>query len=215
MTPLQGDSIPSLLVSNLPRGLVMAVEDALAHGATRGFQTARGMEVGHFPHVVGQMRHFHMNEAFHRALAVNDFEPSPLRGNEVVTARAGIFKIGRFNVPYGLWTRARRSQVRKQMALANRALEPLVQPSLFETYERPATATAFFVAVFGSLCSSPEVPASICLAVPNGDMTGWLFIEELSAFLTRYDVIASTEQLDLAKPTLKKRADDAGESGSA
>jgi hypothetical protein len=64
------DSIPDLLQRSLPRALVMAVEEALGVGAQRAHAASKGMHEGHLPHVVGQLRHFHMNEAFHRALAM-------------------------------------------------------------------------------------------------------------------------------------------------
>ena len=216
MTPLPRESIPSLLLNSVPRELVMSVEDALNQGASRAYFSASGMEDGHLPHVVGQLRHFQMNEAFHRALAANEAQPSPIRGNGLITGRAGLFTLGRFNIPAGFWINGRRSHTRQQMALANKALEPLVQGALFEQYQTPATAVAFFVACFsGSLRVSPEGPVSIHIAVPNHDMRGWLFREPLSSFLHRYEPAASDVQVDLVKPTLKKRSDAAGEGGSA
>ena len=122
------ETIHALLVKNVPREVVMGVEDALAVGA---YVAARGMDEGHLPHVVGQLRHFHMNEAFQRALAANGAEPSPIRGNGIVTGRTGVFTLARFNIPEGFWINGRRSRTRKQMSLANMAIEPLVQPELF------------------------------------------------------------------------------------
>lgn len=216
MTPLPRESIPSLLLSSVPRELVMAVEDSLNQGATRAYLSANGMEDGHLPHVVGQLRHFQMNEAFHRALAANEARPCPIRGNGLITGRAGMFILGRFNIPVGFWINGRRSHTRQQMALANKALEPLVQGALFEQYQTPSTAVAFFVACFsGSLRVSPEAPLSIHIAVPNHDMRGWLFREPLSTFLQRYEPAVSDVQIDLVKPKLKNRSDAAGEGGSA
>ena len=63
------DTIPDLLVRNVPRETLMGIEEALVAGAQRAYASARGMAEGHLPHVVGQLRHFHMNESFHRALA--------------------------------------------------------------------------------------------------------------------------------------------------
>jgi hypothetical protein len=215
MSSLPQDSIPSLLVRNLPRDLVMAVEDALSQGASRAFRAANGMEDGHLPHVVGQLRHFQMNEAFYRALAANDAAPTPIRGNSLIIGRAGIFALGRFNIPAGFWVNGRRSHTRQQMALANQALEPLVQGALFDQYRPPSGAVAFFVACFsGSLQVSPDAPVSIHIAVPNGDMHGWLFREPLSVFLQRYEPVAGEAQPDLVKPKLKKRSDAAGEGSS-
>ena len=198
------ETIHDLLVKNVPRGVVMGVEDALAVGAQRAYVAARGMDEGHLPHVVGQLRHFHMNEAFQRALAVNGAEPSPIRGNGIVTGRTGVFTLARFNIPEGFWINGRRSHTRRQMSLANRAIEPLVQPELFSGYQPPSDALAFFVACFsGNVNIQPESPVSIQIAVPDRNMRGWLFKEPLEQFLKRYDQ-TPVDQHDLAVPKLKK-----------
>lgn len=200
------ETIPGLLVKSLTRELVLAVEEALFVGAQRAYATARGMNEGHLPHAVGQFRHFQMNEAFQRALESAGASPSPIRGNGIVTGRSGVFTVARFNIPEGFWINGRRSHTRRQMSLANRAIEPLVQPELFDTYQAPADAVAFFVACFsGSLCVQPETPVSIQIAVPARDMRSWLFREPVSEFAKRFDQ-ASSDQSDLAKPILKKNA---------
>lgn len=205
MPQLPQQSIPALLVRNVSRELVMGVEDALKSGAERAYGAASGMDEGHLPHVVGQLRHFKMNEAFHQALAVGQAQPSPIRGNGLITGRAGIFTLGRFNIPAGFWVNGRRSHIRQQMALANKALEPLVQTALFEQYAEPSSAVAFFVACFsGSLKLQPEGPVAIHIAVPDHDMRGWLFRECLSTFLQRYEPATSTTQPDLVTPKLKQ-----------
>jgi hypothetical protein len=214
MTLLPKDSIPALLVRNLPRELVMGVEDAFNMGALRAYEASRAMADGHLAHALGQQRHFEMNEAFHKALLAADVQPSPIRGNDLVTGRAGIFTLGRFNIPTGVWINGRRSHTRRQMALANKALVPLVQPSLFEQYSRPSNAVAFFVACFsGSTRVHPHGPVSISIAVPDDEMRGWLFREPLSAFLQRYEPVVGDSQIDLAKPKLKKGKDLASDGG--
>lgn len=198
------DTIHDLIVENIPPEVVMGVEDALVAGAQRAYAAARGMHEGHLPHVVGQLRHFHMNEAFQRALATNGAEPSPIRGNGIVTGRTGVFTLARFNIPEGFWINGRRSQMRRRMSLANIAIEPLVQPELFTDYQPPTDAVAFFVACFsGNLNIQPESPVSIQIAVPDRHMRGWLFKEPLAQFLKRYDQTASGQD-DLAIPKLKK-----------
>lgn len=198
------ETIPGLLVKNLTREFVLGVEEALFVGAQRAYAAACGMDEGHLPHAVGQLRHFQMNEAFQRALATASASPSPIRGNGIVTGRSGVFTVARFNIPEGFWINGRRSHTRRQMSFANRAIEPLAQPELFDTYQAPADAVAFFVACFsGSLHVQPESPVSIQIAVPDRDMRGWLFREPLSEFAKRFDQ-SSLEQRDLAKPILKK-----------
>lgn len=198
------ETIHDLLVRNIPRQLVMGLEEAKLVGAQRAYAAARGMHDGHLPSVVGQLRHFHMNESFHRALTAAGAS-SPLRGNQIVTGRAGIFTLARFNTKCGVWNSGRRSETRKQMSLANAAIEPLVQPGLFSTYVAPSQAVVFIVACFaGSLHSQPETPVSIEIAVPDRNMQGWLFREPIDAFAKRYDQKLTAAQDDLALPKLKK-----------
>lgn len=199
------ETIYELLVRNIPRELVMGLEEAKLVGAQRAFAAARGMDDGHLPSVVGQLRHFHMNESFHRALAVADASTSPIRGNQIVTGRSGIFTLARFNTKYGVWNSGRRSETRKQMSLANAAIEPLVQPGLFSGYVEPSQAVVFVVACFaGSLHSQPDTPVSIEIAVPDRHMQGWLFREPIDAFIKRYDQQSTAGQDDLAVPKLKQ-----------
>jgi hypothetical protein len=206
-----GDTIPGLLVENVSRELVLAVEDGLVVGARRAFVSSKDMAKGHRPSVVGQLRHFHMNEAFHQSLEGAGIVCSPIKGNALVTGSSGMFKLARFNIKEGLWVNARRSQTRKHMALANRAIEPLVQPGFFDEYRRPDSAVAFFVGIFSGAPS--ESPSSIDIAVPNRDMSGWLFREPLQAFLERYEAVAKQE--DLAKPKLKSHVRSRRKDGTA
>jgi hypothetical protein len=211
----QKETIPDLLLKNIPRPLVLAVEEAFSVGAQRAYSAAHGMDEGHLPHVVGQLRHFHMNEAFHRALAANNASPCPIRGSGIVTGRTGVFMMARFNAKDDLWNNARRSNTRRQMSEANRAIEPLVQPGLFGGYGVPTDGVAFFVACFAcSLRIQPEAPVTMQIAVPDRYMKRWLFRESLDKFIQRYDVPA-TLQDDMARPKLKKNIRKNLEDGTA
>jgi hypothetical protein len=99
MNPPTKDTIPGLLLRSIPRELVLGVEDALNAGAARAYTAAKGMDEGHLPHVVGQLRHFNMNEAFYRALAAAEATPTAIQGNGLVTGRTGVFTLARFNIP--------------------------------------------------------------------------------------------------------------------
>lgn len=204
MTPFMSEeSIATLLVRNIPRDLVMGVEDALKAGAQRGFGAGASMSSGHRSHAVGQMRHFHMNEAFWDALSVAGTEPTPIQGNRVVKGRSGVFTLGRFNISNGVWNNGRRSRTRREMALANRSVEPLLTRDLFGPYEPATNATAFFVAAFDrSVQDSLAVPLSIDIAVPDHKMEGWLFRMPVTLFLELYET-AVTTQPDMAVPKLK------------
>lgn len=195
-------AIQELLVTHIPRELVLAVEEGLEMAARRAYSAAAGMKDGHLPNVIGQMRHFHMNETFYDSLEGAGASPSPLRGNSLVVGRAGIFQLGRFNVSQGPWYNARRSRMRRMMSEANRSIEPLVQPGLFEIAGPATEATVFFAAVFsGSLAESPDRPIDIQIAVPDSNMRQWLFCESLSKFVLAYN--KPSTQVDEAKPVLK------------
>jgi hypothetical protein len=210
---IPADTIPSLLMSDISRDLILRVEDALTAGARRAFEMARGADEGHLAAMIGQNRHFNMNEGFFRALTGAGASPSPIRGNGLVTGRQGIFSLARFNTSSREWNSGRRSQLRRQMALANLALEPLVQNTLFDSYVPPSDAVVFFVACFsGSLIVSPDAPISIQLAVPDHQMKNWLFAEPLNKFVQRYTQ-QNAPQEDKAIPTLKTKVDEKDQDG--
>lgn len=198
-------TITSLLLQHIPRDLIMGVEDALLTGAQRGTSAGAGMNPGHRSHAVGQMRHFHMNETFRDALEAAGTNPSQIMGNRVVTGKAGIFALGRFNISNGVWNNGRRSRTRREMAMANLSIEPLVTPDLFDAYQPATKATVFFVGVFDrSVQDSAAVPMSIDIAVPDHELKEWLFRMPTTQFLRFYEQESSTEeQLDLAVPMLK------------
>jgi hypothetical protein len=202
MTQLIKETIPSLLVRNLPRDLILSIEEALIVGDQRGHTAAKGMNSGHRANALGQMRHFHMNEAFHGALKSAGANPPPIKGNGVITGTVGIFTIGRFNISHGIWNSGRRSQLRKQLSEANRSIEPLVQHSLFEQYIPATQATAFFVACFSGKRDQSDAAICVQIAVPDREMKGWLFRESLGMFLQRYEKQPAVQQ-DRAKPKLK------------
>jgi hypothetical protein len=196
------EPVADLLIRNIPRDLVMGVEDALMSGARRAFECSEGMDVGHLASVMGHMRHFHMNERFQVAMTVAGAEPTPLKGNAIVVGRSGIFTLGRINISRGLWNHGNRSKARRKLSQENRCIEPLVQPELFGLPVPIDGGAAFFVAEFsGSLKHSPEAPLVINIAVPDRAMEQWLFWEPLTTFLSRYNTVP--EQKDGAVPTLK------------
>ncbi|MDD3936867.1 alpha/beta hydrolase [Rhodoferax sp.] len=198
-------TIASLLVQHIPRDLIMGVEDSLFVGALRGTNAGAGMNPGHRSHAVGQMRHFHMNETFRDALEAAGTNPSQIKGNRVVIAKAGIFALGRFNISNGVWNNGRRSRTRREMAMANLSIEPLVMPDLFDTYQPATKATVFFVGVFDrSVQDTAAVPMSIDVAVPDHELKEWLFRMSTTEFLKLYDAPhVATAQPDLAVPLLK------------
>ena len=209
------ETIQNLLLKNVSKVMLMGIEEALIAGAQRAYTASRGMDNGHLPHIVGQLRHFHMNESFHRALTIGDALPTPIHGNRIVTGRSGVFTLARFNIPQGFWINGRRSCTRREMSMANKAIEPLIQPDLFTDYVPPSNAVAFFVSCFSkSLQTQPETPVSIQIAVPDSTMKGWLFKESIEAFIKRYEVEISTQN-DSAIPKLKKHVGKQSKDGTS
>lgn len=196
-------AIAELIMQNIPRDLLLGIEEGLNVGAARAFSASRSMHTGHVKHAVGQMRAFHMNETFNDALLAGGANPTPIKGNSLVVGRAGMLTLSRFNVSARSWNNGRRSAMRRQLAQANQAIEQLVQPGLFAP--TPITqATVFFVASFsGSMSYEPEAPQTIYIAVPDKDMKSWIFQEPLERFCSRYFEVENPVQPDMAQPKLK------------
>ncbi|WP_339535487.1 hypothetical protein [Pseudomonas hunanensis] len=203
MIPKPSHSIPDLIMANVPRDLLMGIEDALDAGALRAYLATKDLARGHRKNALGQMRHFHMNELFNEALMAAGAEMVPLRGNGVVVGKSGLFKLSRLNISETAWNNSNRSVTRRKLAEDNQGMAHLLQPSLFGPVDINA-GTLFIVACFsGSLSHNPETPLKIYLAVPDESMDGWLFREPLDRFIARYD--EAPKQVDLAQPKLKTK----------
>lgn len=196
--------IPNTLVSNLAKDLVMGINDALYAGAERAFLRAKHDATGHRASILGNMRHWCMNEEFFKTLLANGCSPSPLKGNNLVTGKSGIFNIGRINDNNVSWNNLTRAKTRQQLAEHNRFIESLIQPGLFDNPQNIPTATVFFLARFsGSFVEQPESPISVELVVPSHDMRSWLFRESIGLFLGRYE--QEVLQTDKAFTKLKSK----------
>lgn len=203
MLPTPHQKIEDLLVSNLPRELVLGVEEAMFVGAQRGYASTRTMAPGHRSSALGQQRHFHMNETFHQTLVANEVQPTQLSGNRLVTGRSGMLMLGRFNMTGADWMKGSRSVTRKQLSKVNEALTSCLRPDFFTEPVIPTDITVFFVSRFSrALDDSAATPESLYIAVPDKNLKSWLFREPLVAFLKRYD--QQPVQHDLAQPKLKK-----------
>jgi hypothetical protein len=202
-------TIADLLVANNPREMPLAMEELLEAGARRAYAVAKETGDGHKANVVGQMRHFKMNEAFAAGLNGLGAQPNAIRGNNLIVGTSGMFRLGRFNISEGPWYHASKSVQRRTLAEANLHLEPLVMGDLYRTAEQATTGAAFFVCVFSSSFARGEVPLSIEIAVPDSSMKGWLFREPIPLFVMRYNQAPS--QVDKATPTLKAQGRQTGD----
>lgn len=211
MTAKSSKAIHKLLIKNLPRDLILAVEEALVGAAKVAFESTARSHPGHRASELGNTRYFRANEAFFEVLAAHGASPSPLHGNGLVVGHAGDFKLARFNVRVGPWYNARRSRRRMALVQGNEYIAGLVQGRLFEGEEQQAqNGVVFFVMEFGEAAS--ERPLDILIAVPAPGMKTWLYCESINKFLQGYN--EPSQQDDLAKPVLKasvkKRKDNEG-----
>lgn len=203
MVSTSDSMIADLLVRDLPRNLVLAVQEGLIIGAQRAHKVSIGMNKGHFSNVLGQLRHFHMNETFHQALVADGIQTSALSGNKVVVGSSGIFKVARLNTRDGAGSNHRRSKIRREMSEINSAIQSHIFPNLFSDPIDITEGTVFFIAYFSKTPGSQqETPRSIELVLPDRNMKRWLFRMPLEDFVTRYETV-QVDQPDLAVPTLK------------
>jgi hypothetical protein len=183
----------------------MGVHDALQTGAQRALNAARGRNEGHIANFLGQMRHFDMNEAFHRTLEFHGLLPHPLRGNEIVTGQAGPFTLARLNIREGDKLGKRKSATRSRLSSANLFLQRLVEseiPGLLDNIVDQTTSgfLVLFVAIFP--WDYKSMP-SLYIGVPDPIMESWLLWESLDKFIARYNHEIVVTQDDFAMPKLK------------
>jgi len=137
------EAIAALLIANVPRDLVMGVEDAFAAGALQAFGLTKDVSKKQRKTALGYMRHIQMNERFSDLLEASNAELISSQGNRVIVGVAGMFKFARLNMSTTNWNRPTRSTIRRELAEANEAMSQLVQPSLFEPLD--VTSGAFFL----------------------------------------------------------------------
>ncbi|HHK5991599.1 MULTISPECIES: hypothetical protein [Neisseria] len=213
----KSESIGDLLVQHIPKELILALQEAFLIGSTRAYHGVEHTHPGHVKNVLGQLRHFELNEAFHTVMQSHNLEVSELKGNNIVVAKSGIWNICRATANDEKWHAVKRSRARQLLAHKNMFIESLVYRDLFEDNVAPLEGTVFFVTSFsGSMDNMPEQPVSIQIAVCDSEMNNWLFVEHIEQFLERYSVVGKMEvekQIDLAKPSLKKKGRDTGTLG--
>lgn len=200
-------SIAQLLVRDLPKDLPHGIYDGFLAAAKRAYNSSKTMNIGHIRNVLGQNRHFELNEAFHTVLNAQELEVSDLKGNKIVQGKVGIWNLARFTANDDKWLSAKRSSLRRELAKLNISIESLVYSDLFKQDEKPIVGTVFFVTCFSkNLQAAPQIYLAVC----DHQMNNWLFVEEIMAFSNRYEININGQQIDNAIPTLKKRKDKDG-----
>lgn len=165
------------------------------------------MDAGHKTAAIGQMRHFHSNEAFRDALEAGGANPTTLKGNQIVVGQAGMFSIARFHSDIGIQG-GKKSKARKHMSEVNKVVEELVVPDFFQQKRAATNACVFFMSSSNKHYNGQEdqSPLSIIeIGVPSPDMTGWIFHETIEIFLRRYEAVEPAQEDNLAV-RLKKSA---------
>jgi hypothetical protein len=203
------EEIAELLMSDIPRDLVHAINEGLRAGARRAHAKAKDLNAGHRANGLGQERHFLMNEAFYTALAAQNASPTPIHGNDLIIGHLGELMLGRLNVG-PVWNNCRRSTVRRRLCSHNATLGEWIEADLFNDPPLHTALVVFFVAIFAK--DQAELPASIQVAVPDAGMSRWIFRESIEKFMHRYDGISLAQQ-DLAVPRLKLALSKQNEGG--
>lgn len=200
--------LEQLIISHIPRDVLMACEDAYYDGDSKGRLQASDFAPGHRPSAGGHVKHFHINEAFHEALLAHGADPTPLRGTKLVVGRLGAFNIARVNVPSHKWVNLGRSSTRKALAELNRSIErEFVQGDLFSIAPGgaiPSVGTIFIVGVMDGVDANGLAQLTdVMLALPAPNMKSWLYKKSIDEFLALYDHLDSVAQPDNAQPKLK------------
>lgn len=198
------DEISLLIKEDLTKDTVMAIEDAFETGAKQAFNASSDVDAGHLANVIGQNRHFFMNEMFYKALASSGIDVSPINGNRIIIGTSGKLNLIRMNITQGDWQKARKGVLRKEIAKINAEVEKLVQPDFFSSEVNITGMTVFFIAYFnGSRTEADMLPTAIEIAVPDKNCKALLFRENITVFQERYNVVIE-EQEDKAYPKLKQ-----------
>ena len=199
--------LEQLIINNVPRDALMACEDAYYGGDEKGRMHSAIFSLGHRPSAAGQVKHFHVNEAFHEALQAHGGEPSPLRGTRLVIGRLGIFNIARLNVAGHKWVNLNRGATRKKLAELNQVIEQKYVQGDFFTGDREVTRGTIFIlgVVDGIDTNGIAQLTQVMVALPAPDMKSWLYRSTMAEVLKLYDQLNVVGQPDNAQPKLKKQ----------
>lgn len=204
--PRDPQELEQLIIQNIPRDALMALDDAYRSGDQKCIQHADLFDKGHRTSGAGHNRHFFMNEAFRDALAAHGASPTPLCGSRLVTGRIGKFNIARLNVPGHKWVRLKTSKTRQILAQVNTEIErTFVQGDMFEGAKPITEGTIFVLGVMDGWNAGTGIAqlTQVMIAIPAPNMESWLYRKPLKELLALYDLPVSVVQPDNAVPTLK------------
>lgn len=160
--------------------------------------------------VLGRERHWCSERALRRAgeaaaIAVATRDTNPIGGRYALLVSSG-FVIGRAKVDRYRGN-VKPVKYRKQLAMMNAAVSQL-QDDLFLKRLQVRDDRLFGLFLSGAHPKQPESPAFLNFAVPNYELSGWLFNEPVENVIAAYaEVERPVERIpDLVKVVLKKPA---------
>lgn len=207
MSDLNSKDLEDLIIQNIPRDALMALEDAYASGDQKCVTHATLFVKDHRSSGAGQNRHFFNNENFHEALMAHGANPTRLCGTRLVIGRLGIFNIARLNVPGHKWVKIKDSKTRKDLACYNLEIErKYVQSDLFDKAKSfVANGTIFIIGVMDGWDKEIGIPrlTQVMIALPAPNLESWIYIKPLKEFIKLYSLPETVIQQDNATPILK------------
>lgn len=201
------EKIGDLLSSSVQRDFLLNLEQMIPSALERVRKFSEEFMAGHRPSVLGQVRHFALNEALVRCLDDSGIPHPPLRGNAIMIGKIGVVTLARVHMGQSQWDNSRRSKTKVKLCKPNHLAKRLVHPDMFdgEIVVADIPEVTVFIVTEGD---GTNGAAPIYLVVPDEtmDLRNPVFKEELSVFMQRYQ--QSQDIADKAfsklKPGVKK-----------
>jgi len=195
------EKIAQILLGNLPKSLLVDIQERFAAAIERSWQVGGSTYVGHRSTVVGNLRHYFLNEALMHSLEESGSLHGGLRGNKVVVGSVGITAVARVHQGQAPWNNSKRSASKRKLCERNEPVTALMQPDFLQPVPVDVTELTVFLVTEGD--GSSERPAQVSLVVPdhNMDLRNPLFVESLTSFIHRYE--QANVVVDKAQPKLK------------
>lgn len=196
------EKIGDLLSSSITRDFLLNLEQMIPSALERVRKFGDGFLAGHRPSVLGQVRHFALNEALVHCLDECGLPHPPLRGNAIMVGKVGLVSLARVHMGQSQWDNSRRSKTKVKLCKPNYLAKRLVNPDMFEDeplIEDIPEITAFIV----TEGDGANGIAPIYIVVPDEtmDLRNPVFKEDLPVFMRRYQ--RSQDVVDKAFSKLK------------
>lgn len=193
------EKIGELLSSSLQRDFLLNLQRLIPGALERVRKFSEEFMAGHRPSVMGQVRHFALNETLVRGFDESGIPHPPLRGNAIMVGKVGVVSLARVHMGQSQWDNSRRSKTKVKLCKPNYLAKRLVQGDIFDNETPIAEITVFVVTEGDGANGAPP----IYLVVPDDtmDLRSPVFKEELTMFLQRYQ--RTQDVVDRVEPKLK------------